>query len=215
MPSTRETVRLSRGSHRSPSAGVCVMELASMLAHEPFSDRARTVSPVIGAFLRTYNDGVDDERRQDLCVVAPEVLGTGGDRHAEGERAAACLAFARRRGRPLPTGRAAMAMATPEAAGAWAATSLLRREPSPEAHAEALAFVERLVALGDEVPAVQRGPWRRLSRWLTSGVGAAATPRQTSSHRTTHTVGVPDALPRSRSESRRNPSASAAAAPPS
>jgi hypothetical protein len=27
------------------------MELASVLGHEPFSDRARSVSPTIGAFL--------------------------------------------------------------------------------------------------------------------------------------------------------------------
>jgi hypothetical protein len=32
------------------------MELASMLADEPFSDRSATVSPVVGALLRTYND---------------------------------------------------------------------------------------------------------------------------------------------------------------
>jgi hypothetical protein len=37
-----------------------------MLAHEPFSDRADSVSSTIGAFLRTYNDGLDDVRRQDL-----------------------------------------------------------------------------------------------------------------------------------------------------
>jgi hypothetical protein len=41
------------------------MELASMLAEQPFSDRPQNASPVVGAFLRTYNDGLDDERRQD------------------------------------------------------------------------------------------------------------------------------------------------------
>jgi hypothetical protein len=39
------------------------MELASMLADEPFTDRPATASPVIAAFLRTYNDGIDDARR--------------------------------------------------------------------------------------------------------------------------------------------------------
>jgi hypothetical protein len=61
-----QTVRLARGRHSSRHAGVCLMELASMLAHEPFSDRAVSISATIGAFLRTYNDGLDDDRRQDL-----------------------------------------------------------------------------------------------------------------------------------------------------
>jgi len=59
------------------------MELASMLAEEPFSDRAGIVSPVIGAFLRTYNDGLDDERRQDLYPIASLVVGTAAGRRLE------------------------------------------------------------------------------------------------------------------------------------
>jgi hypothetical protein len=61
-----QTVRLTHGRHSSRHAGVCVMELASVLGHEPFGDRARSASPTIGAFLRTYNDGLDDVRRQHL-----------------------------------------------------------------------------------------------------------------------------------------------------
>src|ERR1044072_7923842 len=63
---SHQTVRLSQGKHRDPDHGACVMELSSMLAGEPFSDRPRCVDPVIAAFLRTYNDGLDDRRRQDL-----------------------------------------------------------------------------------------------------------------------------------------------------
>lgn len=48
-----------------------------MLAHEAFSDRAGSISPTIGAFLRTYNDGLDDVRRQDLYSAA------GGARYAQ------------------------------------------------------------------------------------------------------------------------------------
>ena len=68
--SSHQTVRLARGRHPSPSFGACVMELASMLADEPFTDRPDNASPVIAAFLRTYNDGIDDERRQDLFALA-------------------------------------------------------------------------------------------------------------------------------------------------
>jgi hypothetical protein len=66
------------------------MELASMLAEEPFSDRAGTVSPVLGAFLRTYNDGLDDERRQDLYGLAAAVVGTSGGRRERARRRTMC-----------------------------------------------------------------------------------------------------------------------------
>ena len=58
---TFQTVRLARGRHQSPDQGACVMELASMLAGERFSDQPRTVCPVIAGFLRAYNDILDDE----------------------------------------------------------------------------------------------------------------------------------------------------------
>jgi hypothetical protein len=75
---SHQIVQLSTGSHRSPEDGVCVMELASMLADEPFSDRPASVCPVIAAFLRSYNDGVDDRRRRDLYEYASEAIGTRG-----------------------------------------------------------------------------------------------------------------------------------------
>src|SRR4051812_3553139 len=140
-----QTVRLARGRYRSAHAGVCVMELASMLAHEPFSDRSRSVSPTIGAFLRTYNDGLDDARRQDLYPVAAAVVGTAARRRGvERERIDRCLAFAREHGGPLPGRRAALGLATSEAAGAWAARTALEAG----AHEEALALVDDLAATG-------------------------------------------------------------------
>jgi hypothetical protein len=41
-----QTARLSKGRDTSPEHGTCVMELASMLAGEPFSDAPRSVCPV-------------------------------------------------------------------------------------------------------------------------------------------------------------------------
>jgi hypothetical protein len=119
------------------------MELASMLAGEPFSDRARSVSPVIGAFLRTYNDGLDDERRQDLYPVASLVVGTAADRATEDERASRALEFAQRLGTRSPLGRAAVALGTPEAAGTAAALAAFRAD----AHEDALELVGDLAAL--------------------------------------------------------------------
>lgn len=75
---THQTIKLSKGNHDSPDQGACVMELASMLAGEAFSDHPRSVCPVIGAFLRAYNDSVDDERRQALYAYAAKVVGSRG-----------------------------------------------------------------------------------------------------------------------------------------
>ena len=83
---SHQVVRLSRGRHAALSEGVCAMELASMLADEPFSDRSPSISPTIGAFLRTYNDGVDDDGRQDLYPFAAAVVGTASRRSVERER---------------------------------------------------------------------------------------------------------------------------------
>jgi hypothetical protein len=52
------------------------MELASMLAGEEFSDHPRSVCPIIAAFLRAYNDAVEEEPRQDLYRYAAEVVGS-------------------------------------------------------------------------------------------------------------------------------------------
>ena len=91
-----------------------------MLADEPFSDRPETASPVIAAFLRTYNDHLDDDLRQDLYPLAALIVGSAGGRRLEDERASRCLAFAESLGFRLPSGRAAMGMATAEASGTWA-----------------------------------------------------------------------------------------------
>src|SRR3954462_3305332 len=72
---THQNVRLRRGAHRSPADGACVMELVSMLAGERFCDRPVTACPVIGAFLRAYNDIVSDAERQHLLACAPGIVG--------------------------------------------------------------------------------------------------------------------------------------------
>ena len=86
-PVTHQTIRLSRGKHTSPQEGACVMELASMLAGEPFSDHPRSVCPVLAALLRHYNDALDDEHRQDLYAYAAKVVGTRGSVRLELARA--------------------------------------------------------------------------------------------------------------------------------
>jgi hypothetical protein len=131
------------------------MELASMLSAEPFTDRPGSSSPVVAALLRTYNDGLDDRRRQDLYPLASMIVGTKGARRVERDRASRCLEFARVLGVPPPGGRAAVGAATPEASGSWAALAALRTGPTDEVHMRTLAFAGELMALDP------RGhPWR-------------------------------------------------------
>lgn len=85
--------RISRGSHQSPDEGACAMELASMLAGEPFDDRPRCVCPVIGAFVRALNDGLGYAARQQLATYVPLLVGTAGDEEARSRRAALCLDY--------------------------------------------------------------------------------------------------------------------------
>jgi hypothetical protein len=74
--SSHQTVRIGLGSHPSPEQGACVMEVASMLAGERFTARPRATCSVIAELLRTYNDAVDDARRQRLYPLAALVVGS-------------------------------------------------------------------------------------------------------------------------------------------
>jgi len=157
---SHQTVRLSQGKHRDPDHGACVMELASMLAGEPFSDRPRCVDPVIAAFLRTYNDGLDDKRRQDLYPLAAEAVGTCSVSGVQSERARMCLRWAQTRHatqrhgarrllprRPLlPDGRLG-----DDAAGTLAgrvAVKQATKRRTSGGHEAALAFVRELLSVG-------------------------------------------------------------------
>jgi hypothetical protein len=88
------TVRLEPGRHRSPDHGVCVVELASLISGERFSDRPDCVCVVIAAFLRSWNDGVGYAERQRLEPYASAVVGTGGYRRITRIRRDICLSYA-------------------------------------------------------------------------------------------------------------------------
>src|SRR5438874_6352746 len=85
-PPTHQTIKLTKGKHSSPDDGACVMELASMLSGEPFTDHPASVCPVIGSFLRAYNDSIDDDHRQDLYAYASKVVGTRGSLSIQRQR---------------------------------------------------------------------------------------------------------------------------------
>jgi hypothetical protein len=87
-------IRLSPGAHSSPEEGVCVVELASVLAKERFSDRPRCVCPVIGAFLRGWNDRATHAERQRLTPYAALIVGSRGARWVTRARRDLCLEWA-------------------------------------------------------------------------------------------------------------------------
>jgi hypothetical protein len=89
-----ETLRLAPGSHSSPQEGVCVVELASLLGGESFSDRPRCVCPVIAGFLRSFNDRASHADRQRLAPYADRAVGSRADRRVTHTRRDACLVTA-------------------------------------------------------------------------------------------------------------------------
>ena len=161
---SHQTVRLSQGKHRGPDHGACVMELSSMLAGEAFTDRPRCVDPVIAGFLRTYNDGIDERRRQDLYPLAAEVVGSRSVAGVQAERARMCVSWAHEHHAALRHGPRRLLPARPllpdgrlgdDAAGTLAgriAVKLAGRRHAEGAHEAAIAFVRSLIAVGAPVP---------------------------------------------------------------
>jgi hypothetical protein len=94
-PAGNETIRLDRGKHSSPRQGMCVMELASILAGEKFTDHPQSVCPVIASFLRAYNDSIDDNRRQDLYGFAAKAVGSRASAEIHRARAELLAAWTR------------------------------------------------------------------------------------------------------------------------
>jgi hypothetical protein len=82
-----DALTLASGGHESWEKGACVMEAVAYVAGEPFSAYPECASPVIGAFLRSWNDDLDDETRQRLKPYIPRLVGTKGTKRQEEKRA--------------------------------------------------------------------------------------------------------------------------------
>lgn len=166
---THQTIKLSKGKHTSKEHGACVMELASMLADEPFSDHPSAVCPVIASLLRAYNDSIDDRRRQDLYAYAAKVVGSRGSTEVERMRTEHLTTWiakptTRRWTRFLfPARLLAISPKPPlDVLGANAVRSLSVHDD--RTHAKMLALIDDLLATG----ALEGSP---------SDAGAARTPR--------------------------------------
>ena len=135
-----------------------------MLAGEEFTDEPRCVCPVIAEFLRTYNDQVDNARRQDLFEYASLVVNTRDDIRGERKRANLCLDWWLEEASPrriqlrrlvwmLSPSSAARDIEIAHRTARWAAAS-------PSRHEWALKLVEAMagrepVRIGVEAPAAE------------------------------------------------------------
>ena len=154
-PVSYQTIKLSKGKHSGPEDGACVMELASMLAGDPFSDHPVSVCPVIGSFLRAYNDSIDDSRRQGLYEYASKVVGSRGPHRIQQARADRLARWADEMYRSRPTRflirsplRSLGRLRRPpvDAIGTYAVHALRRQ--TDDTHAKVLSLVDDLLALG-------------------------------------------------------------------
>jgi hypothetical protein len=167
-----ESIVLKAGNHDSIEEGMCVMEMVSYLANEPWSDHPACVSPVLGVFLRAWNDALDDDTRQKLKPYARRVIGTAGDGKDEA-RAWMCVDWLARIQAPAwldlaglsqhaGAVRALAAIASPEAAKAG--------QPALEAAGEAAGEAAREAA-GE---AAREAAWEaaREAAWEAAGEAA-------------------------------------------
>jgi hypothetical protein len=164
-----DEITLSKGAH-SPDSQFCVMELAAYIAEEKWTDHPKCVSRVIAAFLRSWNDALDDADRQMLKPYATKALNTTGSKKQEAERAwmaidwlvrecaPAFLRLAGLRNHAISLETLASLTGTREAtkaqptvdaarAAAWAAAGAKLRPAVKALQASALKLLDRMIAV--------------------------------------------------------------------
>jgi hypothetical protein len=68
---------LTRGKHRRPRHGACLMEYVSVLAGEAFTDAPDCTDPTLAAIARAVNDYSGDGQRQRLAILASDLTTAG------------------------------------------------------------------------------------------------------------------------------------------
>jgi hypothetical protein len=82
-----KAVTLASGGHDNEQNAFCVMEAVAYVAGEPWSDSPQCASPVIAAFLRSWNDSLGDEPRNRLLKpLIPLLVGTKASDEVEEKR---------------------------------------------------------------------------------------------------------------------------------
>jgi hypothetical protein len=86
---------IRHGSHSPPNGdfNACVMEAVSYVAGEEWSDTPACVCPVIGVFLRSWNDSLqnDEDRTRLLRPLIAKVVGTKATPEVELARVMLCV----------------------------------------------------------------------------------------------------------------------------
>lgn len=85
-PLDLDSLILAKGKHATPEEGFCIIEAVAWEAGEPFSDHPTCASPVIGEFLRAWNDAMNDTDRQMLKPLIPRLVGTAASDAVEQRR---------------------------------------------------------------------------------------------------------------------------------
>src|SRR5882672_1614900 len=81
---------LANGAHEPPNGHIeaCAMEAVAFIAGEEWSDHPQCACPVIGAFMRSWNDSLPDDQRTVLLLpLIPRLVGTRGSKALERRRA--------------------------------------------------------------------------------------------------------------------------------
>ncbi len=79
---------LKAGGHAEREQAVCAMEAVAWLAGEPHSDQPTCACPVIGAFMRAWNDAIrtDEKRNALLKPLLPLLVGSRSTKAVELQR---------------------------------------------------------------------------------------------------------------------------------
>lgn len=126
-----------------------------MLAGEPFSDHPTTACPVLASLLRTFNDALDDEPRQELYEYAAKVVGSRESRSVESARLDRLIGWTeelegRYRNRPRSAARKCLRRWTLRPPAHVVAARAMRAIDGrrDEARPDVLAFIDELLRLG-------------------------------------------------------------------
>jgi hypothetical protein len=76
-----DTIRLTRGGHANPDAGLCLMEAVAYVRGIAHTANPPCVSPTLSEYGRLLNDVLPNDQRQLLKPFIPQLPGTAGDGH--------------------------------------------------------------------------------------------------------------------------------------
>ena len=144
--------RLRSGAGETPKDGGCLIQVAGYLNDGvSWTDATPCVHPALRRAGILVNDGVDDEYRQRLLLLAPRLIGTGGtgdpveDRRIAVELARWCAADAKESA-AAPASAEAAASASASAAGATASASAAGATASAAGATASAAFAASYAA---------------------------------------------------------------------